>query len=190
MDPIAQFRQWFDEALASDMIEPRAMVLATASADGLPSARVVLLKDLDERGLVFFTNYESRKGRELRDNPRAALVLYWPPHERQVRIEGRVTKTSREESEAYFRTRPLGSRHGAWISPQSRVIESRDELDRKLEELLASGGEDVALPEHWGGYRVAPESIELWEGRPNRLHDRFLHTRQSDGTWRSVRLAP
>jgi pyridoxamine 5'-phosphate oxidase len=189
-DPIAEFARWFAEAQAAEVEEPNAMVLATATPDGTPSARVVLLKGFDERGFVFFTDYRSRKGAELEANPRAALVLHWSELERQVRITGDVTRTSAEESEAYYRSRPLGSRLGAWVSHQSQAIPSRDVLEgglREVERRFAGG--DVPLPPYWGGYRVRPEAIEFWQGRENRLHDRVRYEREGD-RWKIERLAP
>jgi len=189
-DPVAEFARWFAEAQAAEVEEPNAMVLATATPDGTPSARVVLLKGFDERGFVFFTDYRSRKGAELEANPRAALVLHWSELERQVRITGDVTRTSAEESEAYYRSRPLGSRLGAWVSHQSQAIPSRDVLEgglREVERRFAGG--DVPLPPYWGGYRVKPGAIEFWQGRQNRLHDRVRYVREGE-TWRIERLAP
>ena len=189
-DPIDQFRLWLEQAMTVDPKEFTAMTLATADREGRPSARVVLLKGVDERGFVFYTHYDSHKGRELRENPRAALVFYWPLQDRQVRVEGTVEKTSRAESEAYFASRPLGSRVGAWASPQSRRISSREELERKVREAGERFGEDVPLPPEWGGFRVHPETIEFWQGRPSRLHDRLCYSRDSEGHWRIERLAP
>jgi pyridoxamine 5'-phosphate oxidase len=189
-DPIAEFGRWFAEAQAAEVEEPNAMVLATATSDGIPSARVVLLKGFDERGFVFFTDYRSRKGAELEANPRAALVLHWSELERQVRITGEVTRTSAEESETYYRSRPLGSRLGAWVSHQSQAIPSRAALEgglREVERRFAGG--DVPLPPYWGGYRVKPGAIEFWQGRENRLHDRIRYLRDGD-QWRIERLAP
>ena len=189
-DPIEQFHRWLADATAAHPDEFTSMTLATADREGRPSARVVLLKGCDERGFVFYTNYDSRKGRELAENPRAALVFYWAELERQVRIEGRVEKTSREESEAYFHSRPLGSRIGALASRQSAVIPGRDELERTTRELLERFGEDVPLPDTWGGYRVVPEALEFWQGRPDRLHDRLHYRRLADGCWTIERLSP
>ncbi|HEY3568112.1 MAG TPA: pyridoxamine 5'-phosphate oxidase [Thermoanaerobaculia bacterium] len=189
-DPIEQLRLWLDQAREAYPEEFTSMTLATADREGRPSARVVLLKGLDERGLVFYTNYDSRKGRELEENPFAALVFYWPAFDRQVRVEGTVERTSREESETYFISRPLGSRLGAWASPQSRPIAGREELERRLREVEERFGEEVPLPESWGGYRVRPERVEFWQGRPSRLHDRLRYSREAGGGWRIERLAP
>jgi len=189
-DPLVQFARWFAEAAEAEVPDHTAMTLATATPDGAPSARVVLLKGFDERGFVFFTDYRSRKGNELEANPRAALVLYWGPLDRQVRISGTVVRTSHEESERYFRTRPLGSRLGAWTSHQSRVIPGRAALEadlRDIEERFKDG--DVPLPPYWGGYRVMPQVIEFWQGRENRLHDRIRYRRDGEG-WVRERLSP
>jgi pyridoxamine 5'-phosphate oxidase len=189
-DPFAEFARWFAEAQAAEAAEANAMVLATASPDGRPSARMVLLKGFDERGFVFFTDYRSRKGEELEANPYAALAFHWGELERQVRIEGTVTRTSPEESELYYRTRPLGSRLGAWVSHQSRTIASREVLEAKLREVEQRfDGRDLPLPPHWGGYRVRPECFEFWQGRESRLHDRIRYLREGEG-WRIGRLSP
>ncbi len=190
-DPVRQFQAWLDAAIAAGHPEPTAMAVASATPDGAPSARMTLLKGLDECGFVFYTNYESRKGRELAANPRAALVFFWTLLERQVRVEGRVERTSPEESDAYFHSRPVGSQIGAAASPQSQPVPDRATLERRfaaLESEYASG--EVTRPPHWGGFRVAPEVIEFWQGRPNRLHDRLRYTRQPGGAWRMERLAP
>jgi pyridoxamine 5'-phosphate oxidase len=190
-DPIAQFSKWFDEAKAAAVPEPNAMTLATADASGAPSARIVLLKGIEAGGFTFFTNYESRKGHDLAANPRAALCFFWQAMERQVRIEGKIERTSRTESEAYFHSRPVSSQIGAVISHQSGEIASRDELDRKAAELTATyAGKQVPLPDYWGGYRLLPTSIEFWQGRPSRLHDRILYSRAKGGAWTVCRLAP
>jgi pyridoxamine 5'-phosphate oxidase len=189
-DPIAEFRLWLDNAIAAQAAEPTAMTLATATPDGVPSARVVLLKGLDERGFTFFSDYRSRKAQELADNPRAALVFWWSELERQVRVTGTVGRIEREESEAYYRSRPLGSRIGAWASVQSQVIPGRAWLETELAEAtrrFADG--DPPLPPHWGGFRLAPERVEFWQGRESRLHDRIRYTRSADG-WTIERLAP
>jgi pyridoxamine 5'-phosphate oxidase len=191
-DPIVEFARWFAEAQQARLPEPNAMILATATADGAPSARVVLLKAFDERGFVFYTDYRSRKGAELEANPRAALVFYWGELDRQVRITGGVALASREESEQYFRTRPLGSRQGAWASYQSRVIPGREPLEADLREIAERFPDgEVPLPPHWGGYRVVPGAIEFWQGRESRLHDRLRYVREGQGRgWRIERLSP
>jgi pyridoxamine 5'-phosphate oxidase len=188
-DPMKQFGVWMVEAIHAQVPEPTAMTLATAGKDGRPSARIVLLKGVDPRGFVFYTNYASRKGRDLASNPVAALVFMWKELERQVRIEGTVEKVTSEESAAYFATRPLGSRIGAWASPQSEPIESRAWLEKRWAELTREHGEDPPLPPHWGGYRVKPDCIEFWQGRLSRLHDRIAYTRLDKG-WKVARLAP
>ena len=189
-DPIAQFRRWFGEALAAELHEPNAMILATATPDGRPSARVVLLKGFDERGLVFYTNYEGRKGAELEANPYCALVFYWAELERQVRVEGHARRVTEKEADEYFRSRPRGSQLGARVSEQSRPVGGREALEEKLRWLEAEyEGREVLRPQFWGGYRVEPDSIEFWQGRENRLHDRLLY-RLSDGEWGRERLQP
>jgi pyridoxamine 5'-phosphate oxidase len=189
-DPIAQFRRWFDDALAAGLREPNAMTLATATPDGRPSARVVLLKGFDERGFVFYTNYEGRKGEELEENPYCALVFYWAELERQVRVEGRVSRVPKRESDEYFGSRPRGSRLGAWASEQSRPVGGREVLEERLRALEAEyEAREVPRPPFWGGYRVEPEVIEFWQGRENRLHDRLVY-RRSGGGWGRERLQP
>jgi pyridoxamine 5'-phosphate oxidase len=190
-NPIRQFDAWFAQAVEAQLPEPNTMTLATVDSRGRPSARIVLIKGVDERGFVFFTNYESRKGRELAENPFASLLFYWIELERQVRIEGTVVKTSAEESDTYFHSRPLGSRIGAWASEQSQVIESRAALEAREKEISAQYGEHPPRPPHWGGYRLIPDAIEFWQGRPSRLHDRLRYTRTSDnGDWQIARLSP
>ncbi|OQP65818.1 pyridoxamine 5'-phosphate oxidase [Niastella vici] len=189
--PIRQFDTWWQEALHSEIDEVNAMTLATASADGVPAARIVLLKGYDERGFVFFTNYESFKGMQLAENPRACLVFFWKEVERQVRITGLVDKVSAEESDAYFNSRPEGSRIGAWVSPQSRVITSREWLEEREKKYIRDfSAQPLKRPGHWGGYRVKPISMEFWQGRSNRLHDRIQYSLQGDNTWTIERLAP
>jgi len=213
-DPFAQFETWFGQAaatksgswwrklgiamykcfqvaLGAEPIDPNAMTLATADKEGRPSARTVLLKAVDKRGFIFYTNYQSRKGCELAENPRGALVFYWPDLERQVCVSGDVTKLAREESERYFRSRPRGSRLAAWASNQSEVVPDRAELEEKWKQMAAKyPGEDVPLPPYWGGYVLTPTRIEFWQGRSNRLHDRFCYTRQADGHWIIEQLSP
>lgn len=191
-NPIVQFERWMKDAQAADLKEPNAMTVATSTAAGRPSARIVLLKEVSDLGFVFYTNYTSRKAQDFETNPFAALTFYWAELERQVRVEGRVERVPRAQSEAYFRSRPLGSRLGAWASHQSAVLAAREQLDRKLEELKDQFGEtgDVPVPEFWGGYCVLPEMMEFWQGRPNRLHDRLRYRKQEDQTWRIDRLYP
>jgi pyridoxamine 5'-phosphate oxidase len=190
-DPIKQFSNWFTAAIEAELRDVNAMSLATVGRDGKPSVRVVLLKRFDQNGFVFFTNYESEKGKQLEANPRAALGFYWIELDRQIRVSGTVEKTSRQESARYFHSRPLGSQIAAWASRQSEVVDARRVLDARFAEMserYANGS--VPLPTHWGGYRLKPEMIEFWQGRPNRLHDRFRYTRQTNGSWLIHRLAP
>lgn len=190
-DPFQQFRRWFEQALAAPLHEPYAVALATADVSGRPSVRMVLLRGLDARGFVFFTHHDSRKGTELNDNPRAALLFYWGELERQVRIEGRVERTSEQESDAYFHTRPRGSQLSAWASRQGQVVANRGILEERMAELEKRyQGQDVPRPTYWGGYRVMPEVIEFWQGGLNRLHDRLRYERRPDGSWLIERLSP
>lgn len=213
-DPIVQFRRWFDQATgarvsgrirrvlikayksifmirATEQLDLNAMTLATSDKEGRPSARVVLLKGVDERGFIFYTNYNSRKGRELEENPAAALVFYWSEQERQVCVAGQVTKLPRGESDAYFKSRPRGSKIGAWASDQSAVVHDRTDLEKKWQQFEEQfPGTEVPCPSHWGGYVLTPTRLEFWQGRPNRLHDRFRYTRQPDTTWLIERLSP
>jgi pyridoxamine 5'-phosphate oxidase len=189
-DPIKQFKKWYEEAVSAGVPEPEAMTLATATKSGAPAARIVLLKSFDENGFVFFTNYHSRKGRELLENPSASLLFYWMPIKRQVRIEGAVEKISAEESDNYFHTRPFGSKLGAWASNQSEILESREELEKRYEEFAWKFGDTVPRPPHWGGYRIRPTVIEFWQGQENRLHDRLRYRLQPDETWIIERLGP
>ena len=190
-NPIRQFQKWYDEVLAAGVSEQDtiSMTLATATKEGQPSARIVLLKGVDDNGFVFYTNYQSRKGNELAENSRACLLFYWPQVWRQVRIEGTVEKVSAAESDEYFQTRPLGSKLGAWASNQSEVVDSRETLERRFAEIEKRFGENVPRPPHWGGYRLKPNAIEFWQGRENRLHDRLRYCLQ-DGAWLIERLGP
>lgn len=189
-EPIDQFRKWFEDVLNANLYEPNAMTLATATPDGKPSARVVLLKGYDERGFVFYTNYEGRKAKELEANPNCTLAFYWGELERQVRVEGRACQVPGEESDAYFSSRPRGSQLGAWASQQSRPVESRTRLEDRLRELGEEHeGREIPRPPFWGGYRVEPEGMEFWQGRESRLHDRLSYTRRNGG-WEVQRLQP
>ncbi|MEH2248810.1 pyridoxamine 5'-phosphate oxidase [Nostoc sp.] len=191
LNPFIQFKKWFDQALAAQLPEPNAMTIATATPDGKPSARMVLLKDFDERGFVLFTNYNSHKGQELAENPQAALVFWWAELERQVRISGYVEKVSETESDHYFHSRPANSRLGAWVSNQSEVIESREVLERRLQAFKSKyENAEIPRPPHWGGLRVIPTEIEFWQGRSSRLHDRLFYSRLDNGTWKIERLSP
>ena len=190
-DPIAQFRTWFAEALAAQIVDVNAMSLATATRAGEPAVRTVLLKDVDDRGFVFFTHYDSPKGRDLAENPRASLLFFWKELERQVRITGAVTRVDRSVSEAYFASRPLDSQWAACAAPQSSEIRDRSLLEQQFAAVKARFADGpVRCPENWGGYHVAAEAMEFWQGRPGRLHDRLLYRRQADGTWTRTRLAP
>ena len=190
-DPFQQFGKWWTEILETSADEANAMTLATATPEGLPTARIVLLKGYDRNGFVFFTNYESRKGKELLENPHACLLFFWGVLERQVRIEGICEKVSEEDSDSYFHSRPEGSRIGAWVSPQSQVIKGREVLDEKLSEISSKYADgSVPRPPHWGGYVVVPRVIEFWQGRPSRLHDRIRYSLDASGNWNIERLAP
>lgn len=188
-DPVTQFEKWFDQAIHAGMIEPNAMTLATSTRDGRPSARMVLLKSVDAHGFVFFTDYRSRKGTELSENPNVCLCFWWDALQRQVRVTGTVAKVSSDESAAYFRTRPHGSRIGAWASTQSAPLASREVLEREVDRWMLEHPVDVPLPAHWGGYRVTPVEFEFWQGRPSRLHDRIVYTRDGEA-WKIGRLSP
>ncbi len=188
-DPLEQFTRWFDEAVKAQLPMVNAMTLATVSAAGRPSARIVLLKGVEHGGFLFYTNYQSRKGRELTANPAAALLCYWIELEREVRIEGRVEKLSAQESDDYFASRPLGSRHAAIASPQSKTVPDRAALEARFDEVAKRCGDQTPRPAQWGGYRVIPDAMEFWQGRENRLHDRVLYTRKARG-WKIERLAP
>ena len=190
-NPIEQFTRWMTEAKAADLKEPNAMTLSTVAPDGRPSGRIVLLKELDEFGFVFYTNYKSRKSAELKTNPFASLTFLWTELERQVRVEGSVDLVSREQSEKYFGGRPRGSQLGAWVSEQSKIVNNRQAIESRLTEIEARfEGKDVPTPEFWGGFRVVPDAVEFWQGRPNRLHDRILYRRKSEGEWGIERLWP
>ncbi len=190
-NPITLFQRWFKEALKAQVLDTNALAVASVSSSGKPSNRIVLLKGLDPKGFVFYTNYESRKGRELRQKPVASLLFFWPQLSRQVRVDGKVTKVSAQESDIYFKTRPRGSQLGAWASNQSDIVPDRDFLERRmraLEEQFA--GREIPRPPHWGGFRLIPHTIEFWQGRPNRLHDRLQYQRKGSGSWKMSRLAP
>ena len=190
-EPVAQFQAWFQTAQQAGILEPNAMTFATAGLDGIPSVRTLLLKGVDARGFIFFTNYESRKGRELAANPAAAINIFWRELERQVCVKGAVAKASPEEADVYFASRPLGSRLAAWVSQQSSVIPGRAALEERLGEVRQRfPGETVPRPPHWGGYVLEPSAVEFWQGGADRLHDRFLYTKRGDGTWQLDRLSP
>lgn len=190
-NPFEQFTLWFDQAVAAKLPEPNAMTLATATSDGKPSARMVLLKGYDERGFVFYTNYKSRKGQQLLANPWGAIAFWWTQLERQVRIEGQIEQVSAEESDAYFHSRPQDSQLGAWASEQSQVIDSREVLEQRLQQLKKEyETKTIPRPPHWGGFRLIPVAIEFWQGRPSRLHDRLLYQRTEEGSWMIQRLSP
>ena len=188
-DPLQQFNNWFQQALSAQVPEANAMTLATVDAQGQPSSRIVLLKAVDSRGFSFYTNYQSRKGRELEVNPKAALTFFWAGLERQICVRGSCTKLSAQESEIYYKSRPIGNRLGAWVSNQSSMIPNREYLEKRLEEIQARFGENPPLPEYWGGYVLSPETVDFWQGRPNRLHDRFLYARTGQ-EWKLERLGP
>jgi pyridoxamine 5'-phosphate oxidase len=188
-NPFVQFKLWFEEVAESDIIEPNAMTIATATKDGIPSVRVVLLKEFDETGFTFFTNYKSRKGKELEENPNAAILFWWGLFERQIRIEGKIERISREDSEAYFNVRPLKSRLGALSSNQSEIIENRQVLENKFSELEKKYGDNPPMPKNWGGYKLIPSKFEFWQGRRDRLHDRIIYERIKND-WKIYRLSP
>jgi pyridoxamine 5'-phosphate oxidase len=189
-NPLHQVREWFEEAAASGLVEAERMALATATADGRPSVRIVLLKGIDDDGIRFYTNYDSRKGRELAANPRAAATLYWQPLQRAVRLEGPIERLTSAESDAYFATRPRGAQIGAWASAQGTVLADRSELDERVQQTEERFPDEVPRPDYWGGYRLRPDAVELWQGRPDRLHDREHFLLEPDGTWRAERLSP
>ncbi|MFO0659564.1 MAG: pyridoxamine 5'-phosphate oxidase [Polyangiaceae bacterium] len=189
-NPLVQLERWLKQAIDGGANEPTAMTLATATKEGRPSARIVLLKGIESSGLVFFTNYESRKGRELLENPHAALLFFWPELERQIRVEGVIEKISHEDSDTYYRSRPVASRQGAWASKQSSVIDGRHVIEQKVAEVQKVHGDDPPLPPFWGGYRLTPNELEFWQGRPSRLHDRLRFRRADDASWRIERLSP
>jgi pyridoxamine 5'-phosphate oxidase len=190
-DPFVQFDNWFSEAILAEVMEPNAFALATTGKDGKPSIRIVLLKGYDENSFVFYTNYNSHKGRQLAENPYASMNFLWLPLERQIRIDGKVEKVSAEESDEYYRSRPRASQIGAWVSPQSQPISKKTlEEIAKVKEIEFESQEIIERPPHWGGYRVIPETVEFWQGRPSRLHDRILYTRNADNSWKIERIAP
>lgn len=189
-DPVLQFKHWFQEALTAKVPEVNAMTLSTVNSDNRPASRIVLIKEFDQRGFTWFTHYTSDKGEELAAHPFAALLFFWSELERQVRIEGRVEKISEEENDVYFHSRPLGSQHGALASQQSKPIASRDILEQRVKEIEKKYGDQVPRPAHWGGYRLIPDYVEFWQGRPSRLHDRIVYAKNAQGVWTTTRLQP